>query len=114
MKAAKRGMWSWFLQRLTGILLVTAMAVHFIVTHFQSHTAITFEQVTSRLQTTTWQLFDISLLALVLYHGINGLWAIVLDFMPSATIKNVLGWGFSLFGLVAFVYGSWALMAFTK
>jgi succinate dehydrogenase / fumarate reductase membrane anchor subunit len=114
MKVAKRGMWSWFLQRLTGILLITGMLVHFIATHFQSHTAITFEQVVSRLQSTTWQLFDMSLLALVIYHGFNGLWAIVLDFMPNPSIKNVLGWSLSLFGMLTFVYGSWALMAFTK
>ena len=114
MRAVKRGMWSWFLQRLTGILLVTGVAVHIIATHFQGHTAITFEQVVSRLQTTTWQLFDLSLLGLVIYHGLNGLWAITIDFMPSINIKNIFGWFLSLLGMVTFVYGSWALMAFTK
>jgi succinate dehydrogenase / fumarate reductase membrane anchor subunit len=114
MKAVKRGMWSWFLQRLTGLLLVTGMILHFTATHFQGHTAITFEQVVSRLQSISWQLFDLSLLALVLYHGLNGLWAVALDFKPNVIVKNTLGWFLSLFGLITFVYGSWALMAFTK
>ena len=114
MRAVKRGVWSWFLQRLTGLLLVMGMAIHFTTLHFQGHMAITFEQVVSRLETPVWVIFDLSLLGLVLYHGLNGLWAIVLDFMPSIKIKNILGWVFSIFGIITFVYGFWALMAFTK
>lgn len=114
MRAVKRGVWSWFLQRVTGLLLVLGMAIHFVTLHFQSNESITFDRVVSRLQTSAWQIFDLALLGFVLYHGLNGLWAIVLDFMPNAKMKNILGWAFSIVGLGTFVYGFWALMAFTR
>ncbi|MCX7919770.1 MAG: succinate dehydrogenase, hydrophobic membrane anchor protein [bacterium] len=110
----KRGLWSWFLQRITGLLLVVGMVVHFITLHFESHEPITFERVTTRLQTHAWQIFDLTLLGLVLYHGLNGLWAVLLDFAPNEKVKNYLGWFVTLFGIATFIFGFWALMAYTK
>ncbi|MDI6782520.1 MAG: succinate dehydrogenase, hydrophobic membrane anchor protein [bacterium] len=110
----KRGIWSWFMQRITGLLLVVGMAIHFIILHFESHEPITFDRVVTRLQTPAWLLFDLILLGLVLYHGLNGLWAVLLDFAPEAKFKNTLGWFVSLFGIATFIFGFWALMAFTK
>ena len=75
---------SWYLQRTTGALLVILLAAHFWVEHFISAELrrgdLTYEAILGRIANPVWQTIDIAFLLVALYHGLNGLRNIVLDY----------------------------------
>ena len=75
---------SWYLQRITGALLVVLLAAHFWVEHFLSAQLrrgdLTYEAILGRISNPVWQFIDIAFLLVALYHGLNGLRNIVLDY----------------------------------
>ncbi len=109
----KGGLWSWLLQRISGAYLVFGMAVHIAILPLGKQ-AITFENISMRLQHAGWLIFDLLLLAVCVYHGFNGLWSILLDFNPSEKFRRVIAWGLVVFGLVWTVYGVFVLVPFAK
>ena len=74
----------WWLQRITGALLVVLLAAHFWVEHFMTAELqrgnLTYGSVHARVANPMWQAIDISFLLVALYHGLNGLRNIVLDY----------------------------------
>ncbi len=76
----------WYLQRITGALLLVLLAAHFWVEHFATapvrHGDLTYDVIVSRLSNPAWRIIDISFLLIALYHGLSGLRSIVLDYGP--------------------------------
>lgn len=79
-----RGVIGWYLQRITGGLLLILLVAHFWVEHFMSANLrrgdLTYEAILGRISNPVWQVIDISFLLIALYHGLNGLRNIVLDY----------------------------------
>ena len=79
-----RNVVSWYLQRITGALLVILLAAHFWVEHFLSAQLrrgdLTYEAILGRISNPVWQFIDVAFLLVALYHGLNGLRNIVLDY----------------------------------
>ena len=75
---------SWYLQRITGAALVILLAAHFWVEHFMSAELrrgdLTYEVILHRISNPVWQFIDIAFLLVALYHGLNGLRNIILDY----------------------------------
>jgi succinate dehydrogenase membrane anchor subunit len=75
---------SWYLQRITGAALVILLAAHFWVEHFMSAELrrgdLTYEAILHRITNPVWQFIDIAFLLVALYHGLNGLRNIILDY----------------------------------
>lgn len=113
MDVAKTGLWSWLWQRITGAILVVGMAVHIIILPLSGKT-ITFDTVAARLKLAGWLAFDLVLLGACLYHGFNGLWAVLLDFNPSSGVKKTAATVLTGLGLVLLVYGALALTPFAR
>ena len=107
---AKEG---WFWQRVTGAVLVIGMAVHILVLPLSGR-LITFESVYSRLSRAGWVFFDFILLSACIYHGFNGLWAVIADFNPKCSVRKAAGWFIFLTGGVSLFYGIFALRALAK
>ena len=92
----------WLLQRITAVLLVVFLAIHIWTTNFA----------------TTWATMlragvDLSLLALALFHGLNGVRAVVLDFGIGHAARRVLSTSLVMIGFIAFlfgIYGLWPLL----
>jgi succinate dehydrogenase / fumarate reductase membrane anchor subunit len=92
----------WLLQRITAVLLVVLLALHIWASNFATDWAATFRAS-----------IDLSLLALALFHGLNGVRTVVLDFGPSIHGRRFLSAGLVMLGIVAFlfgVYGTWPLL----
>lgn len=74
----------WYLQRITGALLVLLLIAHFWVEHFASETLLrgelTYEAIEQRIRMPLWRAIDIAFLAVALYHGLSGLRNILLDY----------------------------------
>ena len=106
--------WSWTLQRITAIFLIFGMIVHFWVLHYLEipDKAITFTIVQERLQSPWWIVFDSLLLITALYHALNGIWSIILDWNPGKTVRIFLGWSLSLIGIIGLIIGMLTLFPF--
>ena len=110
MNIEKRGFWSWFLQRITALLLVMGMSVHFFAFHFSPgrYASRYYDEIVNRFCSPGWITFHVCLLALVVFHGLNGLWGILVDFNLSKRTnyfsRQALWFtGFVLFGIGIYI-----------
>jgi succinate dehydrogenase / fumarate reductase membrane anchor subunit len=115
MIGVRRGSWSWLLQRVTGVYLVIGIVVHFWVLHYSGDPlAKEFQHVAHRLSRPGWFLFDLSLLFAALYHGLNGIYNIILDFNIREGARKVVGWILWWIGVIASGLGIWILTSFAR
>jgi succinate dehydrogenase / fumarate reductase membrane anchor subunit len=74
----------WYLQRITGALLVILLIMHFWVEHFVSENLrrgdLTYDAIRARISNPVWQAIDIAFLLIALVHGLSGARNIVLDY----------------------------------
>ncbi|MDO8491403.1 MAG: hypothetical protein Q7T04_05245 [Dehalococcoidia bacterium] len=110
--ALKPGVISWLLQRVTAVFIAVVLFVHVWQIHFISEKKVTFDLVADRLRSPGWVAVDLVLLALLLYHALNGVRSIILDFGISHTMERFLYWGFILAGLSAWALGVLFLVPF--
>jgi len=85
-----RGVIQWFLQRLTGFILFIGLIIHFYVMHYSGTGALDYETVTARLSSPYWKGFDILFLLSILYHGFNGLWGIVTEYIKGSFLLRIV------------------------
>lgn len=90
---AASGFWLWFLQRLTGVLLLALVLLHGWFSHFAQIDAVeaglqdepvVFSVVEDRLTRVGFIVLDVALLTLVLYHGLNGVRTVLLEWRAAA------------------------------
>jgi succinate dehydrogenase / fumarate reductase membrane anchor subunit len=114
--------WPWFIQRVTGVVLVVLLAIHIIVNHFgnlnvpgvreREREMIVFSDVAHRLSMVMWWVIDVALLAFILFHGLNGIRNIALDLGVKSRGDKMVTAVLSVIGVVAFGFGIAALVAF--
>ena len=102
-------------------MLIFFLAVHIWIGHFsglgdvidgRQEELVMFDIVERRLAQGLFVFVDFSLLALVLYHGLNGVRNILLEWRLAARRSRPTVLGLWLLGMAAFAYGAWALLAF--
>jgi succinate dehydrogenase hydrophobic anchor subunit len=113
--------WPWFLQRVTGAGLIVLLLIHVIVNHYfniseaQKHILpglVVFSDVADRFKTAGYWVIDVFLLSFVLYHGLNGIRNIALDYGARGAIERVVTAVLLAIGVAAFIFGIFALAAF--
>lgn len=110
---AGTGALAWLMQRVTAVLVAVALGTHTWVLHFAiPGEKITFERVAERLHSPFFMTLDLLLLAAAIYHSLNGVRAVILDFGLGSRGQVVLLWVLWILGLIAFVYGANALLPF--
>ena len=104
------GMWAWLFQRITAVLLIVMLVIHLIYTHIVGIGDISYETVGDRLAHAGFVAVDIILLAAGIYHALNGLRMVLMDYWFSsrqrAMALSIVLW---VVGIAALVYGTWAL-----
>ena len=88
----------WLLQRITAVLLVVLLGLHLWASNFTTNWASIFRGVV-----------DLSLLALALLHGLNGVRTVVLDFGVGSAGRRFLSASLALIGFVALLFGAYGL-----
>lgn len=119
---ATRGALFWLFQRLTGLFLAIFLLTHVKVLHWDFNFSdklmapdglLDFSFVSGRLHgNTAWLVFYALFIVSALFHGLNGLWAVVLDFRPSKTIQTTwlaVLWGL---GILIAIWGFYTLSTF--
>ncbi len=105
------GATAWFLQRLSGLVLVALLLVHFAVLH-GGDGVVTYEKVASRLATPAWKTFDLVFLVLGIFHGMNGLLMVIRDYAAAGWKRGALYAVVVVAALVALVLGCLTVIPF--
>jgi len=99
--------WTWFLQRISAIILIVALGWHIGLLHFsRTGEPLTYSDIMIRLKTPALISLDILLLVFGLYHALYGLYTVFLDFDSGKKERAVvfgllvaIGMGFLGFGI---------------
>jgi succinate dehydrogenase / fumarate reductase, cytochrome b subunit len=74
------GMWSWVLHRITGATIFFFLFVHVLDTALVRVSPQAYNEVIETYKTPIVGLMEVGLVAAVLYHALNGLRVILIDF----------------------------------
>lgn len=102
----------WLFQRITGIVLLVVLLVHFGVTHYFPGGEVTYEKVVLRLSQPFWKFLGLTLLVLSLYHGLNGSWSILEDYLHKGWVRLTLFGVLLIGGLALLALGGLTILAF--
>ena len=105
--------WTWFFMRVSGLILIFLSLAHFAITHIVNDVVDTNASfVAERWDNPLWRLFDWTLLALALGHGLNGVRWSIDDYITSkarrAAVKALV---YGTSG-VLFAYGTITILTF--
>ncbi|GEM32365.1 succinate dehydrogenase, cytochrome b556 subunit [Nocardia neocaledoniensis NBRC 108232] len=74
------GMWSWALHRITGVTIFFFLFVHVLDTALVRVNPNTYDQIIETYKTPIVALLEMGLVVCVLYHALNGVRVILIDF----------------------------------
>lgn len=112
-----RNTYLWLLQLVTGVLIAVLLGIHMVLIHLDDILSFfgvdaaaptSWESMIDRAGQGIWVSLYIALLAVGLYHGINGLRGIILEATPSAKTERIVTWVLTVFGIIIFIGGTWA------
>jgi len=104
------GFTAWLLHRLTGVLLLLYLLVHIAVVQSVAQGPQGFDRVMAAVQSPPFLLFEVALLAAVLYHTLNGLRLLLLDAGWGLVHHKTLFGVLALAGLIALVLGGYPIL----
>jgi succinate dehydrogenase / fumarate reductase membrane anchor subunit len=88
----------WFIQRVSAVLLIILLGFHLWASNFTTDWAALFKAIV-----------DMSLLALVLFHGLNGVRSVVLDFGLGQQGRQFLSLTLIIVGIAALISGAYGI-----
>jgi len=99
-ETSKTGAIVWLLQRISAVVLFVLLMFHFVTYHFITSTTPGWERVVNKMQSPWFNLLQFLFLITALYHGLNGVWMVVEDYIHSKF------WRIFVFGLILIVGSS--------
>lgn len=98
------GMWSWVLHRITGATIFFFLFVHVLDTALVRVSPQTYDEVINTYKTPIVGLMELGLVAAVLYHGLNGIRVILIDFWAKGTrYQRLMLWAIGIMWLLVMV-----------
>lgn len=91
------GLWAWLLQRVTGVLLLASVALHFL------------SKAVVPVPGPVVLLNDSLLIVLVVYHAFSGLRVVLIDLGPGIRVRRAVFWGSLALGALT---AAWMLAAY--
>lgn len=99
----KVGMWSWVLHRITGVAIFFFLLVHVLDTALVRLSPEAYNAVINTYKTPLIGVAELGLVAAILYHALNGLRIILIDFWRKGVkYQNVMWWVVVAISLVIF------------
>ncbi len=93
-ETSRTGAIGWFMQRISAVILFVLLFLHFVTYHFMSQGAYTWRVVAGKMQSPWFNLIQFLFLITALFHGLNGVWIVVDDYIHAK------GWRMFLYGLI--------------
>jgi succinate dehydrogenase cytochrome b556 subunit len=107
---SRGGMWPWLGQRVTAVLVMVTIMVHLVLTHYVAIGQLSYHDIGDRLAGGAVLVNDVVLLLAVLFHALNGVRMVVLDWgLSNRAGRRAFDAALWLIGIVALVFGIWAL-----
>ena len=99
----KVGMWSWVLHRITGVAIFFFLLVHVLDGALILVSPEAYNAVIGTYKTPLIGIGELGLVAAILFHALNGVRVILIDFWPrGAKLQNVMFWIVIVIALVLF------------
>jgi len=107
-----RSGWVWLGQAASGVLLVVLLGLHWVAQHYLASGGLrSFAEVLAYLKNPLALLLELSFLAVVTYHALFGLRAILLDLGPGRRLRQLLDITLLALGIATLIYGAWLIRA---
>lgn len=114
--SSNTGAMTWFFQRISGLLLVVLLLLHFGLIHTTEVDPklhqVTYKPVAERLSGSLWKTIDIAFLILAIFHGLNGVWMVLGDYFHRAWVRTTLFTMVCILGFVLLVLGTVTILSF--
>jgi succinate dehydrogenase / fumarate reductase cytochrome b subunit len=82
----REGYWAWLLHRVSGVAVILFLFLHVLDTSLIGFGPAAYETFVSLYRLPLFRVLEVALAGAVLYHGINGIRVIVIDFVSTATL----------------------------
>jgi succinate dehydrogenase / fumarate reductase, membrane anchor subunit len=103
----------WFIQRITGLVLGFGVMYHFLMFHYFGYKiGLTYLEARERLISPGWITFYSVLLGMAIFHGMNGLWGVFLDYNLPWRSKKLIKFILYILGFFLFIVGGLILIRF--
>ena len=101
---------AWLLNRITGIAIAFYLVAHTWVIHHLSKGPDEFDRVMGFLQQPLFKLAEIGLLGIVLYHAVNGVRLLIIEWGGGAQYHKKLFWWVMAVGVILFIFGAYPIL----
>ncbi len=108
------GMWSWVLHRITGVAVFFFLLVHVLDTALVRVSPHAYDEVIATYKTPLVNLMEVGLVGAVLFHALNGVRVILVDFWSKGPkYHKLMLRGFTVIWLVIMVPGVFFMLKHT-
>jgi succinate dehydrogenase / fumarate reductase cytochrome b subunit len=104
------GMWAWLLFRISGLILVFYLGAHIIVISTGQFDKL--DRLMETFDTPVLVLLDLALVAAVLYHALNGVRIILMDFGVGVKRHKIMFWTAMAVVVICFAIFAWVAFTF--
>jgi succinate dehydrogenase / fumarate reductase, cytochrome b subunit len=84
----REGQWSWIAHRVTGVAIILFLFAHVVDTALVGWGPDAYNRVVAVYHNPLIRLLELGLVAAVIYHALNGVRIMVIDFWPRASDWN--------------------------
>jgi succinate dehydrogenase / fumarate reductase cytochrome b subunit len=107
-------MWTWVLHRITGVAVFFFLLVHVLDTALVRVSPDAYNLVIASYKTPIVNLLEVGLVGAVLYHALNGLRVILVDFWAKGPrYQRQMTWAIAAFWVVLMVPGTFFMLKHT-
>jgi succinate dehydrogenase / fumarate reductase cytochrome b subunit len=109
-----QGMWTWVLHRITGVSVFFFLLVHVLDTALVRVSPEAYDLVIASYKTPIVNLLEIGLVGAVLYHALNGLRVILVDFWAKGPrYQRQMTWAIATVWVLLMVPGTFFMIKHT-
>jgi succinate dehydrogenase / fumarate reductase cytochrome b subunit len=110
----REGMWSWVMHRITGVLTFFFLFAHVLDTALVRVSPQSYDTVIATYKNPLVNLLELGLVGAVLYHALNGLRIIAIDFWSrGARLQRQMLWTLVTIWVVVMVPGAYFMLKHT-
>jgi succinate dehydrogenase / fumarate reductase, cytochrome b subunit len=84
----REGQWSWMMHRVTGVAIILFLFAHVVDTALVGWGPDAYNKVVSVYHNPYIRLLELGLVAAVIYHALNGIRIMIIDFWPRTNDFN--------------------------
>lgn len=104
---------SWYFFRVSGVGLIFLAIIHLLLMHvFNDVSATGYNFIVQRYENPFWRVYDLLLLTLALFHGLNGLRIVCDDYIRTRGVRLAVVSVLFLTALTFWLMGSMTIITF--